>query len=87
MKLSNIIYLTAFGVVFSGCASENIKYASKEDEAVALMKECSHNPNTDFTKLNNAYQITQTYLNNCNPKTSPSTAIYIGINPYYKLPY
>jgi hypothetical protein len=83
MKLINIIYLTGFGVVLSGCTSENTKYASKEDEAAILMKECSHNPSVDFTKLANAWQLTNTYLNNCNPKTSPSTAIYIGINPYY----
>lgn len=81
--MNKYLYLIGLGVALSSCTNESVKYESKESEASALIKNCSHNPNIDFTKLDNTYQLTNTYLNNCNPKTSPSTAIYIGINPYY----
>lgn len=81
--MKKTLYFVIFTVTLSGCTSENTKYVSKENEAASLMKECRHNPNINLTELDNAWQITRIYLNNCNPKTSPSTAIYIGINPYF----
>ena len=89
----SLLMLAIFSINLGSCASGTAIYVkndiydsnlSKEKIAISLIKECKVSPDIKFTELDNRYELTQVYLRNCKPETSPNAAIYVGINPYYR---
>jgi uncharacterized lipoprotein len=85
-KKTTLLIILMFTVVtFSGCSTiDRSNYETKEEYVLTLIKECKVSPDIKFTELDNRYELTQVYLRNCKPETSPNAAIYVGINPYYR---
>jgi len=84
-----ILLALSAAVFLNGCATENIKYASKEERSIALMQQCKwtseldRDPNTGRSPNANKIAIyADIYNSNCVWFISPEVA-----NKFYQIGY
>lgn len=79
--MKNKILLTLSAAIFlNGCTAENVKYASKDEKSMALMKQCKWDPELDNKSSMHFSTLVDIYHANCSWITSPEVANKI----YYK---
>jgi len=69
-----MLIMVAATVLISGCNSENIKYASKNEKSMALMQQCKWDSELDNKPSMYFSTLVDIYHANCNWITSPEVA-------------